>query len=282
MRIPYEGMLCALANPHAPLLISIWGNDFTLHARATPLMARYTRLSLRRAEALHTDCHRDLRMSFQWGFQQEKPSVVLPGAGGVQPELFYPPVSEPGLVGGSRMVINPRGFRAYVRNDTFFRAIPLVLEHAQDVSFICTTMADEPRAHRWVKELGIVGHVELLPWQNREQMAELFRKCRVVVSPSTHDGTPNTLLEAMACGCIPVASDLESVREWITPGINGLLFDPADPFTLSQVILEALGNTELRQRAHSHNLNLIAGRAAYPVVMEKARVFYQDIISSSR
>lgn len=43
MRIPYEGMLAALAgssltDPHFPLLVSIWGNDFTLHAPTTHQM----------------------------------------------------------------------------------------------------------------------------------------------------------------------------------------------------------------------------------------------------
>src|SRR5512139_1527926 len=32
MRIPYEGMLAADAYSGVPLLVSTWGNDFTLHA----------------------------------------------------------------------------------------------------------------------------------------------------------------------------------------------------------------------------------------------------------
>ncbi len=32
MRIPYEGMLAADAYTGIPLIVSIWGNDFTLHA----------------------------------------------------------------------------------------------------------------------------------------------------------------------------------------------------------------------------------------------------------
>ena len=43
MRIPYEGMLAARVQGAAPLLVSIWGNDFTLHARSTRRMARLTR-----------------------------------------------------------------------------------------------------------------------------------------------------------------------------------------------------------------------------------------------
>jgi hypothetical protein len=49
MRIPYEGMLAAVADLPTPLIISVWGNDFTLHAPSTPLTRRYTRLALQRA-----------------------------------------------------------------------------------------------------------------------------------------------------------------------------------------------------------------------------------------
>jgi glycosyltransferase involved in cell wall biosynthesis len=225
MRIPYEGMLAALADPPAPLLISVWGNDFTLHAPATRQMARLTRLALARADALHPDCQRDLRLAQEWGFPTDKPSQVLPGNGGIRLDLFYPPPTPP----TEPLVINPRGFRAYVRNDAFFRAIPLVLACSPAARFICANMAGEAQAQAWVQEYNISGNVELLDMQTREQMAELYRHSQVAVSPSTHDGTPNTLLEAMACGCFPVASDLESIREWITPGVNGLLVDPSDP-----------------------------------------------------
>jgi len=286
MRIPYEGMLAVLAEPEAPVLISVWGNDFTLHAVSTPLMARYTRLALQGAAALHADCQRDLRLGRAWGFPEDRPVVVLPGAGGVQADLFYPPPEIGGAENTNRWksidrahtVINPRGFRAYVRNDTFFKAIPLVLERRSKTRFLCPVMADEPQAHRWVEELGIQANVELLPRQTRPQMAALFRSARVAVSPSTHDGTPNTLLEAMACGCFPVAGDLESLREWIVPGTNGLLVDPGDPRALAQAILQALEDVELNQRACAYNLRLIAERATYERVMERAQDFYRQII----
>ena len=54
--------------------------------------------------------------------------------------------------------------------------------------------------------------------QDPAGMAAVFQGARVAVSPSTHDGTPNTLLEAMSCGSFPVAGDIESLREWIEPG----------------------------------------------------------------
>jgi glycosyltransferase involved in cell wall biosynthesis len=299
MRIPYEGMLASVAmnasarsgrsgldrqagmtNP--PLLISVWGNDFSLHATSNPWMARFTRQSLQRASALHTDCRRDLRTAHERGFSEEKPAAVLPGGGGVQLDLFYPPdrdKPEEAHSLRSRTVINPRGFRAYVRNETFFRAIPIVLESRPETRFLCPEMSGERQVLGWIQDLGIESSVELLPPLSREQMAERFRQAAVTVSPTVHDGTPNTLLEAMACGCFPVAGDLESIREWISTGVNGLLVDPTDPQELAGAILSALTQPGLRAGAAEHNLKMIRERAEYGGVMRSAEQFYREIVT---
>jgi glycosyltransferase involved in cell wall biosynthesis len=180
------------------------------------------------------------------------------------------------------IVIQPRGVRAYVNNQVFFQAIPLVLERLPAARFICTTMQGEPQAMRWVQELGVTAQVELLPKQTRAQMADLFRGARVIVSPTTHDGTPNTLLEAMACGCLPVVGDLESLREWITPGVNGLLVDLRYPQALTEAILTALQQDTLCQQAREENLRQIAERAVYGRVMLAAEQFYRDLIQDNQ
>lgn len=273
MRIPYEGMLAADAAGRAPLLVSVWGNDFTLHAPATPLMRHYTEWTLRAADALHADCQRDIRLAKQMGFDSARPWLVTPGNGGIRTEVFFPPSVPP----AAPLVVNPRGFRAYVRNDTFFQSIPLVLRERPDARFACVGMAESPEAHALVKRLGVSAAVELLPARPHEQMAELFRAAQVVVSPSTHDGTPNTLLEAMACGCLPVAGDLESIREWIRPGENGLLIDPADPHALAGAIVRGLNDAALRAQAASKNAALIAERAEYGRNMARAAQFYEKL-----
>src|SRR5512134_178511 len=91
MRIPYEGMLAADAYTGAPLVISTWGNDFTLHAPSTRLMSHYTHWTMQVADALHTDCQRDVRLAREWGFEHGKPALVAPGNGGIRTEVFYPP-----------------------------------------------------------------------------------------------------------------------------------------------------------------------------------------------
>lgn len=279
MRIPFEGMVLAKVKSEAPLLVSVWGNDFTLHARSNLWMGQLTKNTLRRVDALHSDCHRDLRLAQNWGFDANKPGLVVPGAGGIQVDIFYPS-KENVHVGKSDdfCVVNPRGIRAYVLNEVFFKSIPLVLQNLPNVKFYCPTMAGDPQAEKWVRELGIENHIILLPRQTRQEMAALFRRAEVVVSPSIHDGTPNTLLEAMACGCFPVVGDLESLREWIVPEENGLLVDPNDPQALSGAILRGLTDAALRKKASHLNVKIIAERAEYQVVMEKVSHFYEKLI----
>ena len=277
LRIPYEGMLAADAHIGVPLLISIWGNDFTLHAPSTRLMRHYTRWTMQVADALHADCQRDIRLAQEWGFPAKRPTLVTPSSGGIRTDIFFPPEKlekEP-------VVVNPRGLRAYVRNDVFFKAIPLVLKEIPQARFLCASMAGEAQVQQWIEELEIGHAVELLAPMPHAQMAQVYRRAAVLVSPSVHDGTPNSLLEGMSCGCFPVAGDLESIREWITDGENGLLTDATDPHRLAESIVRALKSKELRKQAAVLNAKRIADGAEYNACMLQASLFYQRTIVNS-
>jgi glycosyltransferase involved in cell wall biosynthesis len=280
MRIPYEGMLTASALQNgrgtlAPTFIaSVWGNDFTLHAPSTPLMKSYTKFVLQKVDALHADTNRDIKLAREWGFPEEKLSLVAPGNGGVRSDVFYAPkelVKNP-------IIINPRGVRPYVRNDSFFKAIPIVLAKFPDAKFICISMEGESQAIKWMSELNISHAVELLPAIEYKKMGELFRSAQIVVSPSIHDGTPNSLIEAMACGCFPVAGDLESIREWITHGQNGLLFDSNDLQSIADAITLGLEREDLRRDAAGLNAKLISAKADYEANMKKVEDFYYSVM----
>jgi hypothetical protein len=260
MRIPFEGMMAARASYTGPLLISVWGNDFTLHAPASPGMRRGTRRALARADALHADCERDLRLAMKWGLASDTLRVNLPGNGGVRGELFSS--GDPRLTGNSELkeiyefranggliVVNPRGFRSYVRSDMFFRSVPDILAERPNTLFVCPAMLDEPRAHRWLDRLNIADSVTML----------------------------RTLLEAMACGCFPIAGDLDSIREWIQSGENGLLIDSNSSASVAQGVLRALADDAMREQAAVLNAAIIHARAQYLDVMRSAENLYRQM-----
>jgi glycosyltransferase involved in cell wall biosynthesis len=277
LRIPFEGMLASLTPPPYPLILSTWGNDLTFHAPSTRKMRSLTRRALQRADALMSDTLRDIRLAREWGFDGSKPAVDVVGNGGIDlAEILNTihgvvPLDPP-------QVINPRGFRSgSARNDTFFQAIPLVLQKRPDVRFICPWMAGQREALQWVDKLGIENNVTLLPMLNQTELWQEFARSTMSISVSVHDGTPNSLLEAMSVGCLPICGDIESIREWIVDGENGLLVDPADPQALASAILRALDDSGLRKKAAAHNQEIIRGRADVSLVRQKVADFYQRV-----
>jgi hypothetical protein len=194
--------MLACFNPAGiPLAISIWGNDLTLHARQNGWMADMTRSTLLRADGLHTDAQRDLRLARQWGFPENRPSLVTPSNGGIDLTLLtgcrepLPAELEARIPAGRPLVINPRGVRAYTCTGTFFQSIPLVAERMPEVLFVCPGMAGETEAERWVERLKLNDHVVLLPGLPTVAVVGMFIRCPYSVSLTNHDGNPHTLLE---------------------------------------------------------------------------------------
>jgi hypothetical protein len=285
LRIPFEGMLGCATPRQIPFVVSIWGNDLTLHGRGSPWMRDFTVRCLKRADGLMADTRCDLRLGQLWGFNPANPVLMAPGSGGIDLDEIrqariheFHPLSE-SLPAGVPLVVNPRGFRpGSLRQDVFFQAIPAVLRRHPLTVFLCPAMAGQIEAQRWVNALGIGSQVRLLPALPQPVLWEIFHRAQVFVSPSVHDGTSNAVLESMACGCFPVAGDIESLREWITPGVNGLLVDANAPDALAGAISLALDSGDLRRQAAVANHRIIAQKATRKVVQTQLDGFLKKII----
>ncbi len=266
LRIPFEGMLARITPAGIPFIVSIWGNDLTLHAHGSPLMGYETRQVLKRANGLMADANRDLDLAREWGLKSDVPGLCVPGGGGIDLPIMEEAIEEDiplpvDLPHGDPVVINPRGFRpGSVRNDTFFRSIPLILEEIPETIFICAGMAGQPEAMEWVDKLDLSRSVRLLPFLKQDDLWRLFRRSTVSMSISQHDGTPNSLLEAMALGCFPVVGDIESTRAWITDGENGRLIQPDDITGTAEAVIGALKNPEMVRSAARLNRQIITDR----------------------
>lgn len=72
-----------------------------------------------------------------------------------------------------------------------------------------------------------------------EETALWMSACDVFCLPSRNEGTPNVILEALACGTPVVASRTGGIPG-IVPGEGGILFPPEDPAALAAALDEAL------------------------------------------
>jgi glycosyltransferase involved in cell wall biosynthesis len=282
LRIPFEGMLAGYTPNNIPLLVAIWGNDLTLHARGSWLMAKFTEQCLKRAAGLTSDTQRDIRLAREMGLKEKAPVLNVPGSGGVDLQAIQNAPKFANLYGipdDTTWIVNPRGLRpGSVHQEVFFEAIPHVLKRHPNTSFICPSLKGQPQAQAWIKRFNIEKQTYLLPKLPQAELWGLFKKSSLFISPSSHDGTPNTLLEAMACGCVPILGNIESMREWVDHMKNGLLVDPHDPDPLAQAILDALDLPEFLDQAAQLNIEIIKERAVEKVTLPKIDSFYAQFI----
>jgi glycosyltransferase involved in cell wall biosynthesis len=90
------------------------------------------------------------------------------------------------------------------------------------------------------------------PIYNEKKLIRHYQQAAIFVYPSLADqgeALPVAPLEAMACGAVPIVSDLACFRDYICPGVNGLVFNQlaADPAArLADAILTLASDPERR------------------------------------
>lgn len=71
-------------------------------------------------------------------------------------------------------------------------------------------------------------NINLLPSFDREDIKRLLKEHHIYFLPSLYEGLPISLLESMAAELCPVVSAVGGIKDIITDGVNGILFDPTD------------------------------------------------------
>jgi glycosyltransferase involved in cell wall biosynthesis len=164
---------------------------------------------------------------------------------------------------GHRLVVNARGCRSYVRNEILLDALSLLASDLDPrVRVVFVDSAHDAALRRSIEHHRLRSKIIVMGKRSPEEVFSLFRRAEVSVSITDHDGTPNSLLEAMAAGAIPVCGDLPSIREWIEPGRNGFLAAFNDPLAVADALRLALGLSDAeRSSIKTENGRIIAIRA---------------------
>jgi glycosyltransferase involved in cell wall biosynthesis len=100
------------------------------------------------------------------------------------------------------------------------------------------TSITESELKRWVEG----GDIEFLG--RLSDVRPALRACSVYVLPSYREGTPRTVLEALAIGRAVVTTDAPGCRETVRDGVNGYLVPVRDSKALAQRLCELLESPE--------------------------------------
>jgi glycosyltransferase involved in cell wall biosynthesis len=97
---------------------------------------------------------------------------------------------------------------------------------------------------------------------------------KVLTSVPRSEGTPTTVMEAMACGLPVVATDVGAVREVIADGETGFIVRPNDPPAVARSVVRLLNDSRLYAEMSANARELAVNRFDTSVCVQKyVRVF---------
>lgn len=122
-------------------------------------------------------------------------------------------------------------------------------------------------------EIGKVKVVHFGLVSDKTLLNELYNACDILVTPSLNDVTPNTIIEAMACGRPVVAFKTGGIPELITD-LNGLMANEKTAAALADAITNALNN--------NYDASAIANKAveehAPELISQKYSEVYRNLL----
>ena len=103
-------------------------------------------------------------------------------------------------------------------------------------------------------QLGCADHIRFVGRQPQEELPQWYGQMDIVLMPSRSEGFGLTAIEAMACGCVMVASDTGGLPEVVRDGICGLLHRTEDVTDMAAKISTLIGDATLYDTLRTQSL----------------------------
>tara|TARA_R110002126_G_scaffold10245_16_gene46498 strand:+ start:1425 stop:2561 length:1137 start_codon:yes stop_codon:yes gene_type:complete len=185
------------------------------------------------------------------------PVAIVPNI--LDDQLFYPRQSSDNNAGNTPLTaphcIVTRNLEAIYDVATSIQAFALL--HANLPQARLTIAGSGPQRamlQQLVQQLKLTNAVHFAGRLSSEQMAELYRSADLMLNSSLVDNSPNSLIEALACGVPIISSDVGGISQLVSHGKDALLFNAGDHQAMYQQALTLLQTPQLRQQLIQNGL----------------------------
>ena len=263
------GLATAYGGPY-PKVLTVWGKDVHQDADATRLGGWIVTHALRGVDCITAnDDSMPQYLERRFGID---PARVRAFSWGVDLSVFRPGLREEAerwrqaleIPAGASVLLSPRNFIPHWGSELLLEALPeIVRERPGAVFMILRGGAGAAEAFQTARArceaAGVGRAVRFIDRVlTAQEMAGLFNLAAAFISIPATDLLAQTVLEGMACGCLPILSDRPAYRKHARPGENVLMLPEYSASGLARMALEALDNGALRERAGEENPRLMA------------------------
>ena len=161
--------------------------------------------------------------------------------------------------------------------ETLVRALRLVADVRPVRGIVCGDGPLGDRISGVIAELDLADRVRIAGYVSG--LWSVIKRANVLVSVSFFEGSPNVVLEAMACGCPLIVSEIPAHRELLDDGM-AVFVDPGRPRDVADAIESVLndpaGAAKRAQRALAR-----AQAYALPLVTQRYAEVYRTVTASA-
>lgn len=209
---------------------------------------------------------------------------VVSGAGGIDVESMrlmwsLPPSKR------ERVIVWPKAYETYTAKALpVFEAILKVWDQIQPCRIEMLWMVQSD-VKIWYEKL-FPSHIKqscpVFGRLSREETLQRISGARVMLAPSLSDGIPNTMMEAMALGAVPIVSPLDTIQPVVENELNVLFARNLYPDEIATALVRLMSDDRLVDCMATKNLLRVREMADRKVVKEKALVFYNEVARQAR
>lgn len=238
-------------------ITTCWGSDLHYFGRFPMHMAKIKQV-LMGCDGYLCESRRDAELAKSFGFKKEI-FPILPGAGGFDLAEIKKLRRRASSL---RNLILVKGYQGWAgRANIAIAAIAKCasLLTGKEIMMYSSVESSRVAAVQLEKETGV--HIKIVPeGTGHTEIMRLQALARFSIGLSITDGVPNSMLEAMAMGSLPIQSFTSCADEWIEDGVNGLLVPPEDVAAVEKAIRRALVDDALLEAAAFVNERIVKER----------------------
>ena len=235
-RVTSYGFLAAIAGSKNIVISSQGESDVdsafqkknTLQYKLKIGMARY---AIRKAKLIHAWSDHMAKFIYELGSEKSKVLVLHRGVDFANLNVSRKKDNN------SLVIIVTRSLYPEYRHNIIIEAMSLLKERKIPFSLkIIGSGKDKIQLNKMVAKLNLTDEIKFFGRLNNESLIDEYEKSNVYVAMTITDGVSASLVEAMACYCIPVVSNLEANRLFIENNKNGYLINIDDTQQLANTL----------------------------------------------
>lgn len=270
-----------------PLVVTLFGSDVFVLPKQSCIKRRKLNKVLLRADGLIASSQSLADEAQKYVPERNLDIRVIPR--GIDTQVFTPKL-EPTIfeqrlqINRHNTILSPRSWVDIYNVDKIIEAFGIIEKGSKVPNLLLSCLASsleyKIRLNKGIDKLVHKEKVSLIGKIPYTQMPDFYRSAFAFISIPDSDGTANSVLEAMACGVIPIVSDIDSMREWITDGWNGFLVIPRDINSLVSALRKVsnLSDKE-RLRMAQRCRSVVVNGGDWRQCMKRTDQLYQQILS---